>query len=145
MLSHFGKNKELMRKLTNNLQKDGFQQMTSSGLTTEFTDMGEKPLFISDYPFEQGFDVFDCYFNLDSNQWSKFDLDKDIMRMSIGYNERIPSTRLIQNVTIPTYHSIRYNFVMEMLLTSQKPVLVFGEGASGKSSLVKDMLFVQML
>ena len=34
---------------------------------------------------------------------------------------------------------------MELLLTTQKPILIMGEGASGKSSLIKDMLFVQML
>lgn len=53
--------------------------------------------------------------------------------------------RLVQNVTVPTYDSIRYNYIMELLLTSQKPILVFGEGASGKSSLIKDMLFTQSL
>ena len=57
----------------------------------------------------------------------------------------IPSTRLIQNIVIPTYDTIRYNYVMELLLTTQKPTMIMGEGASGKSSLIKDMLFVQIL
>lgn len=52
--------------------------------------------------------------------------------------------RLVQNVTIPTYDTIRYHYLMELLLTTQKPVLVFGEGASGKSSFIKDTLFHQM-
>ena len=34
---------------------------------------------------------------------------------------------------------------MELLLTTQKPILVMGEGACGKSSLIKDMLFVQSM
>lgn len=57
------------------------------GLTTDFTDTVEKPLFISDYPFDDKIDVFDCFFNLDSNQWAKFDLNRDITRMTINYNE----------------------------------------------------------
>jgi len=65
--------------------------------------------------------------------------------MQIQHNEQIPSMRLIQNVSIPTYDSIRYHYIMELLLVTQKPILVFGEGASGKSSLVKEMLFGQML
>ena len=65
--------------------------------------------------------------------------------MLINYNEMVPSTRIIQNVTIPTQDSIRYNYIIELLLTAQKPVLVFGEGASGKSALIKDMVFNQMM
>ena len=145
VMSHAGKNQKLIRQLTKRLAPDGFQQKTEQGLTTEFVDTVERPLFISDYPFEQGHDIFDCFFNLDTNQWSKFDLGKDLNRMQINYQETIPSMRLVQNVHIPTYDSIRYDYVMELLLTTQKPVLVFGEGASGKSSLVKDMLFAQSL
>ena len=53
--------------------------------------------------------------------------------------------RIVQNIYVPTHETIRYNYILELLLTSQKPVLVFGEGASGKSSMIKDMLFSQML
>lgn len=64
--------------------------------------------------------------------------------MQTNFYKMIPSARLVQNVTIPTYDSIRYQYIMELLLTTQKPVLVFGEGASGKSSFIKDTLFHQM-
>ena len=63
----FGKNRQLIRQLTKRLGDEGFQQRTDFGLTTEFIDSVERPLFISDYPFDQGFDVMDCYFNLDTN------------------------------------------------------------------------------
>ena len=53
--------------------------------------------------------------------------------------------RLVQNIFIPTYDTIRYNYVMELLMTTQKPILIYGEGASGKSSIIKDMVFSQML
>lgn len=102
-------------------------------------------MFISDFPFDQGLTIFDYYFNLDSNMWSKFDIQKSLSRMLIMHNEQIPTMRIVQNVYVPTYDSIRYNYVMELLLTTQKPVLVFGEGASGKSSMIRDMLFSQML
>ena len=83
-------------------------------------------MFISDYPFEEGYDIYDCFFNLDSNQWAKHDLDKNISRMHINFNEMIVSSRLIQNVVVPTYDSIRYNYLMELLLTTQKPILIMG-------------------
>ena len=98
-------------------------------------------MFISEFPFEQGHGIFDCFFNLDTNSWAKFDLNKNLTRMLINFNEQIPSMRIVQNVYVPTYDSIRYNYVMELLLTTGKPVLVFGEGASGKSSFIKDMMF----
>lgn len=141
MMSRFGQNNRLIRQLTRKLSKDGFQQKTAAGFTSEFDEKVEKPMFISDYPFEQNLTVFDCYFNLDTNSWAKFDIQKDLTRMQISYNEMLPQQRLIQNVTIPTPDSIRYNYIMELLLTTQKPVLVFGEGASGKSGLIKDMMF----
>ena len=34
------------------------------------------------------------------------------------FQEMIPSSRLIQNIMIPTYNSIRYNYIMELLLTT---------------------------
>lgn len=47
-------------------------------MTTEFqeaTDDLYKPMFISDFPFENdyGLNMFDYYFNLDNNQWTRFD------------------------------------------------------------------------
>ena len=75
MLTHFGKNHRLIRQLTKRLDTDGFQSKNENGLTTEFTDQVERPLFISDFPFDQeGLGIFDYYFNLDTNMWTKFDI-----------------------------------------------------------------------
>ena len=87
MMTHFGKNKKLIRQLTKRLSNDGFLEKTDMGFTTDFNDMVEKPLFISDFPFEQGYTVYDCFFNLDSNQWSKFDLEQNINRMKVQHVE----------------------------------------------------------
>jgi len=87
MMNHFGKNFKLIRQLTKRLQPNGFQERNSNGLTTEFTSEVEKPLFISDFPFEQGITVFDAFFNLDSNMWSKFDMQKSLSKMLISHNE----------------------------------------------------------
>ena len=38
--------------------------------------------------------------------------------MVINYNEQVPQMRIVQNVSVPTYNSIRYNYIMEMLLTT---------------------------
>ena len=87
--------------MTRKISKTGFLEVNEAGLTTDWNDQREKPLFISDFPFDQ-FDLFDAYFNLDSNSWSKFDLDKSTSRMLLGFNEMIPTMRLIQNIYVPT-------------------------------------------
>ena len=62
------------------ISKSGFMDVNDSGLTTDWNDGREKPLFISDFPFDQQ-NLFDCYFNLDTNSWSKFDFNKNKTRM----------------------------------------------------------------
>ena len=91
----------LARSMTKKVSKTGFLEVNEAGLTTDWNDEREKPLFISDFPFDQ-FQLFDCYFNLDSNTWNKFDLDKASSKMLLNFNEWIPSMRLIQNITVPT-------------------------------------------
>ena len=85
MVGRHDKNRIMMKRLTKKLTDDGFQDITAAGFTTTFDDTIEKPLFISDYPFDAGNDIFDCYFNLDSNQWAKHDIDKNISRMNINF------------------------------------------------------------
>mmetsp|Transcript_42572 Transcript_42572/g.65300 ORF Transcript_42572/g.65300 Transcript_42572/m.65300 type:complete len:130 (+) Transcript_42572:4227-4616(+) len=49
----------------------------TDGLTPEWTDhLDEQPMLISDFPKSQSF--LDYYFNLESNQWSKFSLDMEM-------------------------------------------------------------------
>jgi len=129
--------------MTRKISKTGFLEVNEAGLTTDWNDQREKPLFISDFPFDQ-FDLFDAYFNLDSNSWSKFDLDKSTSRMLLGFDEMIPTMRLIQNIYVPTQQSVRFNYMMECLLTAMKPVVVVGEGACGKSALLKNFIFSEM-
>ena len=89
------KGKLLYRSLTRRVTQEGFLSITPQGFTTEFTNTVEKPLFISDFPFEQGFTIFDCFFNLDTNQWNKFNLDKSNSSMLQKYQDMLPSLRLI--------------------------------------------------
>ena len=52
--------------------------------------------------------------------------------------------RLIQNISVPTETSIRNNYVLELLMTAMKPVLIVGEGACGKSNLLKNFIFSEL-
>ena len=42
---------------------------------------------------------------------------------------------------VATLETIKVAFVIESLLTTQKPVAICGDGACGKSSLIKDFIF----
>jgi len=51
---------------------------TAQGFSTEFVPTKEetqKPLFITEFPFDNdlGLGFFDFYFNMETNQWTKFD------------------------------------------------------------------------
>jgi GTPase SAR1 family protein len=40
--------------------------------------------------------------------------------------------------------TVKVAFVMESLLTTQKPVAICGDGACGKTSMIKDFVFNQI-
>ncbi len=71
-------------------------------------------------------------------------MTKVTSRMLLAYGEQIPSMRLIQNIYVPTLETVKVTHVMESLITTQKPIAICGEGASGKSSLIKDFVFSQI-
>lgn len=52
--------------------------------------------------------------------------------------------RLIQNIYVPTLETVKVTYVMESLITTQKPIAICGDGASGKSSMIKDFVFNQV-
>jgi GTPase SAR1 family protein len=52
--------------------------------------------------------------------------------------------RLLQNIYVPTMETVKVAFVMESLLTTQKPVAICGDGACGKTSMIKDFVFNQI-
>jgi hypothetical protein len=45
---------------------------------------------------------------------------------------------------VPTIETVKVAFVMESLLTTQKPVAICGDGACGKTSMIKDFVFNQI-
>lgn len=64
-------------------------------------------MFITDFPFEQGHTVFDCYFNMEFSAWYKFDMLKASSRVPINYAEQPQSLRMIQNIYVPTIESVK--------------------------------------
>jgi dynein heavy chain len=110
------------------------------GLTLSWTDdMLERPLLISNYPQDASF--FDYYFDLDRNDWAAFDVKQEIEGATSVYHGLIPSQKRIENLYVPTDENMRYNFILECLLTRQISALVLGPATSGRSALMRNLLF----
>ena len=65
------------------------------------------------------------------------------VRMSQLYNKLPPQMQSPCNIVVPTMQWVKDFYVMECLLTAHKPFVVIGQRASGKSTLMKEMLFAQ--
>lgn len=112
-------------------------------LTRQWTDeLQAKPLLISNFPREASF--FDFFFDLDANDWVRFDVARDLERATSIYQGLIPSQRRVENLYVPTAENIRYGFVLECLLTRQASTLVIGPATSGRSALMRNLLFDNM-
>lgn len=102
-------------------------------------------MFITEFPFtnatNEGLNLFDYFYNLDSNSWTRFDDTQQQARMLRQYNHMQYSLQSVANVTVPTVPWVRMLYQIECLVVAKKPVLVCGQGATGKSSLVKSMIF----
>lgn len=81
---------------------------------------------------------------MENSSWVKFDMAKVTSRMLLSFGEQIPSMRLIQNIYVPTMETVKVAYVMESLLTTLKPVAICGDGACGKTSMIKDFVFNQI-
>lgn len=45
---------------------------------------------------------------------------------------------------MPTEESIRYQYIFECMITNQHSTLILGPNASGKSALIREMMFNQI-
>jgi len=68
----------------NTFEVPDFFTVGDKEFTAEWSD-ADKPLFISEFPFEQGYTVYDCYFNMENSAWFKFDMGKITSRMLLAY------------------------------------------------------------
>ena len=118
-------------------------QPRGDGYTPVWTDdLAEKPMLISEFPENASF--FDYFFNLDSSQWNAFSLELALSEATIDYGTKVPSQKRAQNFYVPSRESIRYQYVLECLVTNQVSTLVVGPACSGRSALVKNTLFSQV-
>ena len=102
-------------------------------------ELEDKPMLISDFPENQSF--YDYFFNLDSSKWNPFSLEMALNEAQIDYASWVPSEKKIQNVFVPSTDTIRYAYILESLITNQTSALVVGPACSGRSSLVRSLLF----
>ena len=73
----------------------------------------------------------------------RFDVSEQQVRMSQLYNKLPPQMQSPCNIVVPTMQWVKDFYVMECLLTAHKPFVLIGQRASGKSTLMKEMLFAQ--
>ena len=99
-------------------------------------------MLVSDYP--EGASFFDCWFNLETSGWVPFSLEQVINETNIDYNDRLPSQKKLQHFYVPSHASIRYAHILECLVTKQVSTIVTGPACSGRSALLREMLFSQV-
>ncbi|XP_021037000.1 dynein heavy chain 12, axonemal [Mus caroli] len=111
---------------------DGFLRSAVSGRNED----APMPVSISKWecPFDEKGLVYDYMYELrNRGRW-------------IHWNELIKSSDLedkrakIQDIIVPTMDTIRYTFLMDLSITSAKPLLFVGPTGTGKSVYVKDKL-----
>lgn len=125
-------------KATSDQQKE--IPRSADGLTLHWTDEAdERPMLISNFPEQQSF--FDYYFDLDYSQWAKFSLEKEMENCNHIFSTMIPSQKKVENIFVPNQANIRHSFVLECLVTKQISTLVIGPGCSGRSALLRNLLF----
>lgn len=97
-------------------------------------------MFISDFPFDNefGLNFFDYYYNLDNSTWTKFDNQRQLMRMQQQFIN--VQNNHVLNLVVSSVDSIKLLYAMECLVIAKKPIMVVGGAASGKSTLIKDMI-----
>ena len=62
----------------------------------------------------------------------------------MAYANLAPSARHVQNIYVPTKEICHMMHTVEVLATTQQPMLMVGEVASGKSSFMKDFMNSQI-
>lgn len=118
----------------------GTAQPAGDGFTLVWTDdLPEKPLLISEFPPNASF--YDHFFNLDSSQWNAFSLELALTEAQIDFGARASSQKRAQNFYVPSRDSLRYQYVLECLITNQVSTVVVGPACSGRSALLKNTLF----
>lgn len=60
-----------------------------------------------------------------------------------NYNKLTSQMKSVTNISVPTMDQIKLYYLMECLLMTKKPILVAGQGAAGKSQMIKDMIYIQ--
>ena len=77
-------------KFGRKFDSEGFLIENEVGFTTDFVNPTLTPMFISEFPFEEGkCDLYGCYFNMDNNTWSRFDFDSQLSRMLLTHQSNV--------------------------------------------------------
>lgn len=109
-------------------------------MTPSWTDdLIEKPMLISGFPENASF--YDYFFDLESSDWSKFNVDDAIRTAKHNYGDYLPSQRRIENLFVPSHDTVRYSYILECLVTKQSSTLVVGPACCGRSALLRQLLF----
>ena len=76
--------------------------------------------------------VYDYYFDYDKNEWKSWD--------TILTYPKIDHTAGYTDIIIPTIDSVRYSYIIKLLLTNRKHLITSGPTGTGKTVNMKDMI-----
>ena len=94
---------------------------------------------VSNFPTDGSF--YDFYFDIDACAWTRFSLEQELKAAKRTFNLMIPSQKRIENLFVPSSDTIRHAYLLECLVTRQQSTLIIGPASSGRSALVRYLLF----
>lgn len=98
----------------------------------DFKDFNSMWRAIAKIKFPESGLCYDYYFDINENKW-------------VNWNTRVvkyvPTDETIFNkIYVPTMHTTRLRFIVDMHLKRRKPVLFIGGAGTGKTAVIKDFL-----
>jgi len=98
----------------------------------DFKDFNSMWRSIAKIKFPEGGLCYDYFFDITENKW---------MNWTTRVSPYIPTDETIfSKIYVPTLHTTRLRFIVDMHLKRRKPVLFIGGAGTGKTAVIKDFL-----
>jgi dynein heavy chain len=97
-------------------------------------------------PIPKDYDIYDCTFDRNSNQWIHWmstvpgSVSMFYSLKNLGFTIPPDPDTQFQDILVPITESVRSQYLLELLLHSNKPVLFTGPTGTGKSASIRNIL-----